>query len=55
MTRERAIRKAHDRAQAVGTYFYVVFEPEEGFEICTIEELDTYYAGAEPVYCAGPE
>jgi hypothetical protein len=61
MLREAAMRRADRLAKLDGKPRYVVYDPtnpdmdyvgEGAYFNATAEDLDTYYAGAEVVYCS---
>ena len=53
-TENRAIDAAVKRARRANEWRYVVYEPEEGYEVATDEELATFFAGASPSVAVSP-
>lgn len=54
MNYQAAISKAVRQAKSSGGYFYV-FREEDGYEVGTENDAETYYFGERPVAVATPE
>ena len=55
MTYSRALLQAKRRARETGEFRYIVREPEEGYQVADEFDLDTFFLGATPVTCIGPD
>ncbi len=55
MTYNRALQQAKRRARDAREFRYIVREPEEGYQVADEVDLDTFYLGATPVTCIGPD
>ena len=55
MTYSHALLQAKRRARETGEFHYIVREPEEGYQVADDVDLDTFYLGATPVTCIGPD
>ena len=55
MTYSQALQQAKRRALEAGEFRYIVREPEEGYQVADDVDLDTFYLGATPVTCIGPD
>ena len=56
MTLTTAITAALAKARRLDTEIYIVFEDSDsGFELATMEELETYYAGAQVYHIVTPD
>ena len=52
-TRSRAIAQAKRMARKTGETWYVV--EEDGYHACDVDELDTFFAGLDPVAAVEPD
>jgi hypothetical protein len=55
MNYSRALQQAKCLARETGEFRYIVREPEEGYQVADEVDLDTFYLGATPVTCIGPD
>jgi hypothetical protein len=54
MTLTQALASAARKARRLQTEIFVVCDDDEGFDVVTEEDLDTYCAGAKVYYVALP-
>jgi hypothetical protein len=55
MTYRQALQQAKRRACETGEFRYIVREPEEGYQVADEVDLDTFFLGATPLTCIGPD
>lgn len=56
MTLTSAITAALAKARRLDTEIYIIFEdPDSGFELAMMEDLETYYVGAQVYHVVSPD